>query len=114
NFYYLKTRYYDPTTGRFISADNIETAVTAQQFLPNGLNLYLYCFNDPINAKDENGDMPEWLKNTLFIAAAVVVVAALVVGAVVTDVTLFVALTVVTFGTTGIVAGIAGGALMGD
>jgi hypothetical protein len=28
----------------------------------NGYNLYVYCFNDPINAIDDGGNMPNWLK----------------------------------------------------
>lgn len=50
--YYLKTRYYDPETGRFISADDT-------QFLEpntvNGLNLYSYCGNNPVMNVDPNG-----------------------------------------------------------
>lgn len=37
--YYLKTRYYDPETGRFISQDYIEYIAPD---IINGLNLYAY------------------------------------------------------------------------
>ena len=50
--YYLKTRYYDPETGRFISQDYIEYIAPD---IINGLNLYAYCFNNPIGLCD-----PSW------------------------------------------------------
>ena len=39
-FYYLHSRYYDPTTGRFINADS-DTAGAWH-------NMYVYCDNKPI------------------------------------------------------------------
>ena len=59
--YYLKSRYYDPETGRFITIDDIAILDTTRDY-PNGLNLYTYCFNDPINASDDEGNIPNWLK----------------------------------------------------
>ena len=59
--YYLQTRYYDPETGRFITIDDIAVLDTTRDY-PNGLNLYAYCFNDPINAGDDEGNIPNWLK----------------------------------------------------
>lgn len=59
--YYLKSRYYDPETGRFITIDDI-AVLDATRDYPNGLNLYTYCFNDPVNTSDEEGNMPNWLK----------------------------------------------------
>ena len=50
--YFLKTRYYDPEIGRFITIDDL-------QYLDpetiNGLNLYAYCANNPIMAVDPEG-----------------------------------------------------------
>ena len=43
--YYLQSRYYDPTTGRFISADTLLS--TGQGVL--GHNAYAYCGNNPIS-----------------------------------------------------------------
>ena len=50
-FYYLKSRYYDPETCRFISADVLLS--TGQGVIGN--NTYVYCRNNPINAFDEFG-----------------------------------------------------------
>ena len=82
--YYLNSRYYDPELGRFINADAIDILNTAQEEL-NGLNLYAYCFNNPVNDIDENGN---WSWRRFWKAVAVIVVTAVAV-----------AVTVATFGT---------------
>lgn len=51
-FYYLKTRYYDPITCRFINADSY--LQTAQGFYDK--NVFAYCENDPVNRVDTEGD----------------------------------------------------------
>jgi len=56
--YFLKTRYYDPEIGRFITIDDIEYLDPSSI---NGLNLYCYCFNNPILYVDPSGHMPEWV-----------------------------------------------------
>ena len=58
-FYYLNSRYYDPSLGRFINADDIYYANVG---LLNGLNLYAYCGNNPVNSYDSDGNIPDWLK----------------------------------------------------
>ncbi len=50
--YYLKTRYYDPITCRFINADSY--LQTAQGFYDK--NVFAYCENDPVNRVDTEGD----------------------------------------------------------
>jgi len=55
--YYLMTRYYDPEIGRFISADAL--AYLAPETI-NGLNLYAYCYNNPVMGYDPNGTFA-WL-----------------------------------------------------
>ena len=52
NFYYLNARYYSPIICRFISCDDIEYLDYESI---NGLNLYCYCNNDPINKYDPTG-----------------------------------------------------------
>jgi RHS repeat-associated protein len=56
--YYLTTRYYDPQTGRFINADNINIAAAVQSDTINGLNLYIYCINNPVNLSDAGSQIP--------------------------------------------------------
>ena len=64
DLYFLQTRYYDPTTGRFVTIDGIEYADPETL---NGLNLYAYCGNNPVMNVDPDGTV-FW-----FIIAAVVI-----------------------------------------
>ena len=50
--YYLESRYYDPETGRFISADVYLT--TGQSVI--GHNAYAYCGNNPVVREDIGGN----------------------------------------------------------
>ena len=50
--YYLESRYYDPTTCRFISLDSLDYLNLERA---NGLNLWVYCYNNPILFGDNNG-----------------------------------------------------------
>ena len=50
--YFLKTRYYDPEIGRFMTIDDI--AYLDPESI-NGLNLYAYCLNNPIIYSDPTG-----------------------------------------------------------
>ena len=52
NLYFLKTRYYDPEVARFMTIDGI-TYLNPDAV--NGLNLYAYCVNNPVNSVDSNG-----------------------------------------------------------
>ena len=51
-YYYLNSRYYDPIIARFINPDSVE--YLDHQSI-NGLNLYAYCGNDPVNKYDPTG-----------------------------------------------------------
>ena len=53
--YYLKSRYYSPELGRFISPDGIEYLEPDNVL---GLNLYAYCYNNPIMYVDSTGHFP--------------------------------------------------------
>ena len=57
--YYLKTRYYDPAIGRFMTIDGIEYL---DPETINGLNLYAYCNNNPVMNIDPNGNLPRSLE----------------------------------------------------
>ena len=50
--YNLRSRYYDPETGRFVSADH---PLYLRTNMPNGLNPYAYCYNNPIKYVDNTG-----------------------------------------------------------
>ena len=64
--YYLKSRYYDPVTCRFINADGYIS--TGQGLLST--NMFAYCGNNPVNRKDPTGQF--WI--TALIVTAVVAV----------------------------------------
>ena len=51
--YYLRSRYYDPETGRFINAD--DTAYLGYNGSPLSMNLFAYCENNPVCNLDPNG-----------------------------------------------------------
>ncbi|MDY2888259.1 MAG: RHS repeat-associated core domain-containing protein [Candidatus Caccosoma sp.] len=55
NLYYLNSRYYSPIYYRFISIDDIDYLKSERI---NGINLYAYCGNDPVNYTDSSGHMP--------------------------------------------------------
>ena len=52
-FYYLQSRYYDPTIKRFISADDASLLGANGDF--TSLNLYAYCGNNPVARSDDGG-----------------------------------------------------------
>jgi RHS repeat-associated protein len=51
--YYLQSRYYDPTSGRFINAD--DTAYIGATGTVLSTNLFTYCENNAINKVDSTG-----------------------------------------------------------
>ena len=74
-FYYLNSRYYDPSSGRFLTADGQ---------LNDGLlgyNLFAYCENNPVSYTDPTGEWPDWdklFKGALLAAIGVMTVVAVV------------------------------------
>ena len=57
NLYYLNSRYYSPIYYRFISIDDIDYLKSESI---NGISIYAYCGNDPINYTDPSGNLPKW------------------------------------------------------
>jgi len=53
--YYLRARYYDPRVGRFISEDTNKGDINN----PSSLNLYTYCWGNPLNYIDFDGHNPQ-------------------------------------------------------
>ena len=77
NWYYLNSRYYSPEWRRFISPDDTNYL---DPETPNGLNLYCYCGNDPVNYADPSGHEPlsnigKWIIGGLAFAGAVALTA---------------------------------------
>ena len=62
--YFLQTRYYDPEVGRFLNRDSVQYA---DPETINGLNLYAYCLNNPVEYVDPDGHSV-----LVFLAAAIV------------------------------------------
>jgi len=58
-FYYLNSRYYDPEIGRFINADGV---ISGNSGSIQGYNMFAYCFNNPVNMSDADGNWPKWIK----------------------------------------------------
>lgn len=84
--FFLKTRYYDPEVGRFISPDSIEYL---DPETINGLNLYAYCGNNPVMNVDPNGtswwtdfwnSLARKIIGTILVVATVVVVSIFTAG----------------------------------
>ena len=73
-------RYYNPEWGRWIQPDDIEYLEPTNI---NGLNLFAYCNNDPVNRYDPSGHAWDWAQFgrgliALGIAAAVVAAVAVI------------------------------------
>ena len=58
-FYYVSSRYYSSELCRFISPDNVVAGVGQSV---QGYNLYSYCFNNPVNMDDPDGNWPKWVQ----------------------------------------------------
>ncbi|MGI6745877.1 MAG: RHS repeat-associated core domain-containing protein [Acutalibacteraceae bacterium] len=78
-FYYLQSRYYDPEIGRFINADDADILDGGNDHMLEN-NLFAYCFNNPVNMTDEDGQWPSWATKVLIGAGAIVLGAAITVA----------------------------------
>ena len=56
-FYYLQTRYYDPTIARFINADGY---LSTDSLGLLSYNMFAYCENNPIMCSDPTGSFITW------------------------------------------------------
>ena len=63
--YYLRSRYYDPETGRFINAD--DTDYLGYDDTPLSMNLFAYCENNTVNNSDHKGTSKDYYKNYIFV-----------------------------------------------
>jgi len=55
NLYYLQSRYYDPSIGRFL---NIDDTSYLSDDTSSSLNLYAYAVNNPVMYSDISGEFP--------------------------------------------------------
>ena len=78
--YYLQSRYYDPDTGRFINADDVDfIGVTGT--IPSH-NLFTYCENNPVNLVDATGCYAwyDFYRARWFVSGAINLAISLIVG----------------------------------
>ncbi len=75
--YYLNARYYDPKLGRFISPDTFSILDDTMGEI-NGLNLYMYCKDNPVMYADPSGCLPKW---AAWIISGVAIVGGIVLSA---------------------------------
>ena len=61
--YFHRTRYYDPSLGRWLSPDSIG--------ISGGMNFYEYCAGDPINNVDPNGQAIGYIVGGVLVAGTV-------------------------------------------
>ena len=77
NLYYCNSRFYSPELCRFISIDDIEYLDIENI---NGLNLYCYCYNNPIMYIDPDGHSPKWIDCLLIAGIAAAAIALTIVA----------------------------------
>ena len=79
NLYYLNSRYFNPSIGKFVCLDDFET-LTWSVFYPLSKNMYTYCGNNPIMGVDTNGYWNGWWNSVWFVARALDVIIIAVTG----------------------------------
>ena len=78
--YYCQSRYYSPTWGRFINADDT-TLLEMTKGEVHGANLFTYCNNDPINYIDNNGYLGKHWYNKVSNVAKIINIAIIAITA---------------------------------
>ena len=71
DLYYLATRYYDPETCRFITADDF-SVLTATPMGLTDKNLYAYCDNNPIMRVDNGGAVWDTVFDVISLGTSIV------------------------------------------
>ncbi|MCL2588673.1 MAG: hypothetical protein FWD84_04610, partial [Oscillospiraceae bacterium] len=57
--YFAQARYYDAQAGRFVSEDVVKGHIA----VPESLNAYAYCWNDPLTLVDLDGELPQFIRD---------------------------------------------------
>lgn len=70
-WYYLNTRYYDPSVGRFISPDKTDVLTASPRALTDK-HLYAYCDNNPVVRRDDGGEFWDTVFDVVSLVASVV------------------------------------------
>ena len=71
--YYLQSRYYNPTLGRFVNGDEVLFSCLSQP--ATGLNTFVYCQNNCINMTDKTGYIAGYDDAAVVVAALIVLCA---------------------------------------
>ena len=69
--YYLSSRYYNPTWGRFINADTADVVATSPDKTHWDKNLFAYCDDNPVNRRDDGGDLWEYVVGKMIVGTVV-------------------------------------------
>ena len=75
-FYFLQSRYYDPTVGRFINADDMLGGNGDIQ----SYDLFAYCSNEPINHSDPSGTVVDLVFEAGVVAIVIIAVGLIVIA----------------------------------
>lgn len=71
SLYYLSSRYYNPTWGRFINADTADVVATSPDKTHWDKNLFAYCDDNPVNRRDDGGDLWEYVVGKMIVGTVV-------------------------------------------
>jgi RHS repeat-associated protein len=85
-WYYLKSRYYNPCSNRFINSDDYDYLEPQET---TGLNLFAYCGHNPVMYTDGDGTSPQWWNpfswdNDTKIIVGIAIIAGLAIATIIT------------------------------